>query len=107
MIPRAIICTPRYFALVVPLCILPPSNGSHLKCLLLAGLGNICGFAASNDHSKLFSFSHLEQICTAKTSSHTESASNMMSSAYRQKQEFSRFYRLKRIAEQLVYQCIC
>ena len=82
MIPRAVTCTPRYFALVV-VCILPVANGSHLKCLLLVELSNMRLFAASIDHSILFSFAHLEQIRNPKTSFHKESASTMTSSAYR------------------------
>ena len=82
IIPCAVTCTPRYFALVV-VCIRPVANGGHLKSLLLVELSNMCLFAASIDVSILFSFAHLEQISNAKTSSHKESASTMTSSAYR------------------------
>ena len=40
MIPRAVVCTPRYFASVV-LCILPPTCGGHVKWLLLVEFSNI------------------------------------------------------------------
>ena len=40
-------------------------------------------FDSCIDHSMLFSFARMEGNCNAKNSSHTESASNMVSSAYR------------------------
>ena len=40
MIPHAIICTPRYVALVA-LHLLPSSNGSHMKYLLVVEVRNM------------------------------------------------------------------
>ena len=80
IIPCAVTCTPRYFALVVD------SSGcawQPLEVLASGGAQQYVTFRCIHRPFHIVLVCHLEQIHNANTSSHKESASTMTSSAYR------------------------